>query len=226
MIRPYSTGSGRVEEVIHLHDRRDRQNARRVSDERRLAAGEPPQSLPQADWSRFQRLVAQVAIEIVGQRRGRAVAIGRRLFERPHDDSLEFRRNLRVDPVRQCRLPFEHLEDRIQLVLFAKRRPAGEEFVKHGAKAIDIGARRNLGRIAAGLLGGHVARRAEDRAGLRFRAVILKDLGQPEIGHQGLVVLIEQDVRRLEVAMDDAVGMQVVHGSGDGGHQPRGAVRF
>ena len=38
---------------------------------------------------------------------------------------------------------------------------------------------------------------------MRQAAVVLDALGEPEIGDVGLVVLIEQDVRGLQVAMQD-----------------------
>jgi hypothetical protein len=45
-------------------------------------------------------------------------------------------------------------------------------------------------------------------------------LGQSEIGELRLVVRIEEDIGRLEVPVEDAVGVRVVHGAGDGGQVP------
>ena len=57
---------------------------------------------------------------------------------------------------------------------------------------------------SAGLLGGHVAGRAHDLAGLGLPCPRLQPLGQAEVGDLGDAVAVEQDVGRLEVAMDDA----------------------
>src|SRR5256886_6562674 len=47
--------------------------------------------------------------------------------------------------------------------------------------------------------------------------------GQPEVGHVGLSRLVDQDVRRLEVAMNHAVlvAVRVVNGPRDLGQHPR-----
>ena len=47
-----------------------------------------------------------------------------------------------------------------------------------------------------------------------------QNLGQPEVGHIRLLVAVQKDVRRLEVAIDDAVGVQVLYRAGDRGHHP------
>ena len=52
-------------------------------------------------------------------------------------------------------------------------------------------------------------------------AAILDPLGQPEVGDVRPALLVEQDVGRLEVAVQDAALVGVVHGRGDLGHQPR-----
>ena len=62
----------------------------------------------------------------------------------------------------------------------------------------------DLLRPAPGLLGGHVAGRAEDRLGPRQAAVAVQALGQAEVGELGRLVGGQQDVGRLEVAVDDA----------------------
>ena len=57
-----------------------------------------------------------------------------------------------------------------------------------------------------GRLGRHVARRAEDRAGGGEARVGVggRELGQSEVGDERAAVGVDQDVRRLEVAMQDA----------------------
>ena len=73
--------------------------------------------------------------------------------------------------------------------------------------------------VAPGLLGGHVAGRAHDLAGLGLARVDLEPLGQAEVGDLGGAVAVEQDVGRLEVAVHDAGLVRGVHGPGQRGHQ-------
>ena len=53
-------------------------------------------------------------------------------------------------------------------------------------------------------------------------AAVLDPLGQPEVGDVRPALVVEQDVGRLEVAVEDAPLVRVVHRGGDLGHQPRG----
>ena len=59
-----------------------------------------------------------------------------------------------------------------------------------------------------GLLGTHVARRAEDRSRHAERHVI-QPLGQSEIGQPQPAIGIENQVRRFDVAMHDAALVRV-----------------
>ena len=54
--------------------------------------------------------------------------------------------------------------------LAQERRPAGEHLVEDGAQGVDVRGRPDFAHRAAGLLGGHVARRAEDGARRRMRS--------------------------------------------------------
>ena len=70
-----------------------------------------------------------------------------------------------------------------------------------------------------GLLGGHVAGRAHDLAGLGLALLDFEPLGQAEVGDLGRAVAVEQDVGRLQVAMHDAGLVRRVHGPGERRHQ-------
>jgi len=69
---------------------------------------------------------------------------------------------------------------------------------------VDVGERPDLLGLALGLLGGHVAGRAHDRVGPRQAAVRGQRLGQAEIGELGRAVGCQQNVARLQVAVDNA----------------------
>lgn len=73
---------------------------------------------------------------------------------------------------------------------------------------------------AGGLFGGHVIRGTEGLAGERDLGSLPQVLGQPEIGELRLVVRIQEDVGRLEVPVEDALGVGVVDGAGDGDQVP------
>src|SRR5262249_60804925 len=94
-----------------------------------------------------------------------------------------------------------------------ERGAAGEQSVHLGPGAVDVGVRADFFGPAAGVLGGHVGGRAEDGAGAR-RAVAAEALGQSEVGDLGPAVGVEQDVGRLEVAVDDAGLVGGVGGAG------------
>ena len=67
---------------------------------------------------------------------------------------------------------------------------------------------------AGGLLGAHVGRRAQDRAAGRHLDVRLHPLGQAEVGDVGMAFGVDQDVRRLQVAVQNAPHVGVVDGLG------------
>jgi hypothetical protein len=76
--------------------------------------------------------------------------------------------------------------------------------------------------LALDLLGGHEVRRAEDDPGLRVQRGDVEALGQAEVGDLGDTVGVQQDVGRLQVAVDDPLLVRRVDGAGQGLHQPGG----
>ncbi len=92
---------------------------------------------------------------------------------------------------------------------------AAEQFVEDDAQGIDVRAAVGAVRIAAGLFGRHVGRCAEDFAFERHTDFAGIVLGQAEIEQVGFAAGIDDDVRRLQVAMDDAGLVGVVEGIGD-----------
>ena len=123
------------------------------------------------------------------------------------------------------------------------RRLAREDLAQDRAQAEDVGATVEVGDVAAGLLGRHVRRRAQDRAGLgvgaeaavragaprgandRFLRLLMRPagaffimntplgqhLGQPPVHHLDLAERPDHDVRRLEVAVNDSLGVGIRH---------------
>ena len=85
----------------------------------------------------------------------------------------------------------------------SKRGPTRGHVVEHRTKTKQIGAM--IGCLAVCLLGRHVVRRAGDDAGVRETGVI-DGSRQTEVGQQNsLDSVFQQDVRRLDVAMDHSL---------------------
>ena len=88
-------------------------------------------------------------------------------------------------------------------------------------QAVDVRRRR---RRSAGALFGRGVRRGQRRSGVARRAAVdTGEAGDPEVGQVGVAVAIDQDVRRLHIAVDDAVAMGRPQGAGDLREHRRGA---
>ena len=163
-------------------------------------------------------------LQVVGQRGGRTIAIGRRLGQALQADQFQSVRHPRIELPRIARFPPEDVQQRVQGVFPPERRLAGEQFVEDRAQAVNVGGGADLGTVAGGLLGGHVAGRAGDHARGRRLGAGHENLGQAEVGHVGLVVAVQEDVRGLQVAMHHALGVQMVDRPGDDAQQPHDRV--
>src|SRR6478672_10229676 len=89
-------------------------------------------------------------------------------------------------------------------------RLSGEHLVEHAAEAVDVAPAIDA-RIGHALLRTHVGRSAERDTGTRELLVseCAGGTGDPEVCDQGLAIL-EENVLRLDVAVDDAVAVRVV----------------
>ena len=159
------------------------------------------------------RPLVPVHVVQIGEHVGRAVvAAGRVLHEHPIDDlgdrrgHAQDRRHL-GEPRRLPEQVAGH--DRLQRVA-DERRDAGEHLVRDHAQRVDIGAVVDVPR-AVDLLGRHVVRRADHRAGLGqllARALGPDELRDPEVEQLHLdaaVDVLEPDVVGLEIAVDEAL---------------------
>ncbi len=137
------------------------------------------------------------------------------LGERLAHDLVHRGRHLNVEGGRWQRLFLEHLlHGRGRR---SRERPlAGQELVEDDPGREQIGA--SIHRQAHDLLGRHVARRAHDRAHLR--QVRGFDVGNPEVGNLHRAVRQQEDVRRFDVAVDDALTMRIPERVEDLPHDP------
>ena len=76
--------------------------------------------------------------------------------------------------------------------------------------------------LASGLLGGHVIGRTDDGSATGLIRVVPDAFGQAEVGDLGTTVGGQEDVGRLEVAVDDPLHMGGVDGAGEDADGPRG----
>ena len=93
-------------------------------------------------------------------------------------------------------------------------RAAGEEFVEDGSEGVDVGG--DGGWLAGGEFRGHVGRGAEETGGEGELRVVggIGEAGEAEVGDAGFAIGGEEDVRRFEVAVEDALLVGVGDGAG------------
>ncbi|MCI0681723.1 MAG: hypothetical protein L0Y71_06440 [Gemmataceae bacterium] len=173
-----------------------------------------PHAPRRAAGTRLDRVPRQPALQVFGHGERRGVAVLRRLFQALQADRLQVAVDAQVHGPRPRRIAVEHLQDRFQFGFGAERRPAGQQLVEDGAQPVHV-HRRGQRFFRARLLRRQVARRADDGARARFQATAIGAAaidapGQPEVGNVRLAPGIEQDVARLEVAVEDAVLMGVM----------------
>ena len=100
-----------------------------------------------------------------------------------------------------------HVEERPA----GERRRAGRGLPQQAAERVEIGGRRR--RFTGNQLRRHVVRCAERSSALR-QLRPLDARRQAEVGHVGDAPAVEEDVRGLQVAVDDAARVQCVEPAG------------
>src|SRR5207253_9405930 len=128
-----------------------------------VAAAETPEAGELADGAGMNRLAVEKAGQLVGQLLLASVALRRLLLQALEADRLEVFGNVLVEQPGAERLGFDYLADGFEGRSGTERRPAGEQFVEDCAGGIEIAPGADLIDLAGGLLGGHVAGRANDR---------------------------------------------------------------
>ena len=115
------------------------------------------------------------------------------------------------------------VQTRTQQHLRIERRLSCQQFIEQHAQAVDVSAGVEIEAAHLGLFRTHVGRRAEElleRGEQRFvrELLIAGGLGDAEVdhfGHRHAIVQGHQDVRGLDVAMDDALLVRVLDGVTD-----------
>ena len=156
----------------------------------------------------------------MGQRLQRGIALFRLLRQGTQTDRFQRLRNGRVALARRNRRSVDLVEQQDQ------RRSregiaAGQQFVEDDAKAVLIGRRADGCRIAARLLRRHVGRRAKHDAFLGHAGMGVVESCQAEVEDDWLPLFIQGDVGWLQIAVDDALVVRLLHGQGQLLHQAR-----
>ena len=102
-----------------------------------------------------------------------------------------------------------HQVDRVRRL---EREPPRQHPVQDHAERVDVA--RGRGALAGGLLRGHVRGRSDQRAGLGQR-VHSRHPGDAEVGDLRAALLVEEDVGRLQVAVNEPVPVRVREPGGD-----------
>ena len=186
-----------------------------------------PGVFPGGNWTRCDRLAVEVSLEVVGQLSCAGITLRRVFAEAFQADDLEIPADPRLQPARRDRLLGPHEHQRADRRRTLQRHSACEHLVEDHSERVDIGRRPDVLVVAARLLRGHVAGRADDVAVLCLAGVDLETLGDAEIrdlGHAYQFVAespshVQQDIDRLQIAMHDAVRVGVMNGTRDGGQQ-------
>ena len=66
--------------------------------------------------------------------------------------------------------------------------------------------------------------KSRDGGALRQAGIILHQFGQPEISDVGFALSVEQDIGGLQIAMENAALVGVMHRTGDRCNQPGGLL--
>ena len=154
----------------------------------------------------------QAAIERLRELARGGVAILCTLLERLRDDVVELSRDA-LDVLAHPRRRLVHLPVQdLVIVVAGERRAPDDHLVEDAAQRIDVGTR--IDRASFDLLGRHVLGRADDLArtrdlGLRRARRVLRETEVDDLRRlTGLRIVGEDDVRGLEIAVDDPPGVR------------------
>ena len=172
---------------------------------------------------RLDRRAVEEPAEIVGQRPRRLVARAAIFLEALGDDRLEIGRDVLIDRAQPRRLVDRQPVEHHQRVVALDRRAPDQERVHRRAQAVHVGPAIELLDLAAGLLGRHELRRAEHGAGGGGAvAPVPRDAEVHDERPQAAVrAALDHDVRRLEIAVDDAGAVRLVDAERGAAHHQR-----
>ena len=150
--------------------------------------------------------------QVVGQVACRGVPFRRSLGQHLDADPLELAGDRIIDLAERPLVGPDDLLEDLGMRVALERLATGQELIEHDAQAEDVRTAVDPVPLAPGLLGAHVGRGADE---LALLAAIVVPQRQPEVSHPRLALEIDEDVGRLDVAVDQAPGVGMVQCLGD-----------
>jgi hypothetical protein len=158
-------------------------------------------------------LAGERAAHVVRELEGRLVAVLRPPLHGLRDDRLDRGRDAGAERAERRRVLQQHLgEDGDRRAL--EGRPSREEVVERRPERVHVRPRADEVALVPDLLRRHVVRRADEVAlgGEAGRVDLERD---PEVREARLSGRVDEDVRGLDVAVDDPAPVRLVEGEGD-----------
>ena len=146
----------------------------------------------------------QPAFEIFGQRESGRITALRIFLETLQTNRGKIDIDFRIPKPGTSRLGFQNQSNGFVGRPSSERRLTGEHLIKNCAERVNIGCCGQLFGPTRGLLGRHVARCPENIERIRDRAFLFDQTRQSEVGQMWFAILIEQNISRLDVAMQNA----------------------
>ena len=184
---------------------------------------ELPAAAERSRATRRDQAALQILAQVLGQRLRRGVAAVRVLLERLEADGLEVQRDLGVDAPRALRLLGQYAAQNLLARLSRERPRQRQQLVEHGAQRVDVRAMIDRHTSHGDLFRRHVGRRPQERTADR-QPRLLEHARQSEVGDTETAFDGEDQVARLDVAVDHAFAVGVMQGVGDLGDQSHHAV--
>ena len=121
---------------------------------------------------------------------------------------------------------FRRLPNHCKCVFANERWAASQQVEENRAEAVDVGSWGEIGRHDLGLFRCEVAGGSERSQRLREIAVCFDRFCQTEIAHQRFAAVIEENVSRLKIAMENSAAMSVFDRARNLCHQLHTLARF
>jgi hypothetical protein len=144
------------------------------------------------------------------------ITVGRILHHQPRHQRAQLRRQVGADPPQLLGLLLDVLDRHVERRRPGERREAGEQVIARHPEAVQVAA--VVHRLPLHLLRRHVQRGAQRHPALgqAERFLLAAEVpGQAEVRHLHFHLAGEEDVLRLDVAVDDAVVVGELQGIAD-----------
>ena len=151
----------------------------------------------------FDRLVLQESPQVGGQFNRAGVSTARLLRGGLQDDGLQVRSYRVIDPSGWAWIVLGDAAKQRLSIGSVERRTQRQQFIQRHAERVNVGALIDTKRLAQCLLGTHIAEGSQQVTGHRQIRAALQS-GQPEIRHPQPAAMVQQQVGRLDVAVNDA----------------------